>query len=58
MTVEKTRIGTSHVIAECKNCDKFWDDYKTAVAAARRHVETTGHSVRVERAQSWTYKPA
>lgn len=55
--VEKTKERTIHVLAECRNCQETWDDYKTAVSKARRHAEVTGHTVRVERAQFWTYNP-
>ena len=37
-----------HVIAECKNCDKHWEDYMTGWAKARRHAKRTGHHVVVE----------
>lgn len=57
MAVEKSRIGTVHVIAECRNCDKFWDDYSTAIQKARAHADSTNHTVRVERGQTWTYNP-
>lgn len=52
---EKTNIRTVHVLAECRSCDKIWDDYRTAVTQARNHADATGHAVRVERAQCWTY---
>lgn len=57
MKVEKTRPGTTHVLATCRNCQKIWDDYKTADAKARQHAESTGHTVNVEHAQFWTYTP-
>lgn len=53
--VERTLPGTTHVLATCRNCQQSWDDYKTADADARRHVEQTGHTVSVEHAQAWTY---
>lgn len=55
--VTKTPIGTTHVLAECRNCPWANDDYNTAEETARRHAESTGHTVAVERAQSWTYNP-
>lgn len=55
--VTKTAIGTTHVLAECRNCPWSEQDYKTAQQKARRHAESTGHAVAVERAQSWTYNP-
>ena len=48
-------MGAVHVVAECRDCGKIWDDYKTAIASARRHVASTGHSVHVDRGQVWTY---
>jgi hypothetical protein len=56
MTIERSRIGTTHMVAVCRGCEKMWDNYKTASAAARRHAEETGHVVNVERCQAWTYK--
>lgn len=55
--VIKSKIGTTHAIAECRNCGWSTDNYKTAVQAARRHAEETGHTVAVERVQSWRYNP-
>lgn len=53
--VIKTQIGTTHVFAECRECSWSDDNYLTAERAARRHAVATGHTVSVERAQSWTY---
>lgn len=55
MTVRTSSIGTVHVIAVCRDCGKRWEDYRTAVSKARYHAETTGHTVAVERGQTWTY---
>lgn len=55
--VTKSQIGTTHILAECRNCPWRNDNYKTAVDAARRHAESTGHTVAVERAQNWAYNP-
>jgi hypothetical protein len=51
------RIGTTHVLAECRDCSWADDNYKTAAASSLRHADSTGHTVAVERAQSWTYNP-
>lgn len=56
VAIQKTKSGTTHVLATCLDCPEVWDDYKTADAEARRHAETTGHAVSVERAQCWTYR--
>lgn len=55
MAVQRTCIGTTHVIAECRTCNKVWQNWRTAVDLARRHANETGHVVHVERAQVWTY---
>ncbi len=55
--VDKSKIGTTSVIATCRNCSWSSDDYKTASAAARRHAKATTHIVSVERVQSWNYNP-
>lgn len=57
MAVAKSRPGTTHVLASCCGCDKQWDDYRSADDSARQHAEQTGHRVKVERAQVWTYNP-
>lgn len=56
-TVTRSPIGTNHVFAECRDCDKSWDDYNTAADHARQHAAATGHTVNVERAQTWVYNP-
>lgn len=58
MKVTRTKPGTTHVLATCSDCAEMWDDYKTADTNARKHAETTGHTVNVEHAQCWTYKLA
>lgn len=55
--ISKTPIGTTHVLAECRDCPWSDDNYLTATAAAQRHATATGHTVNVERAQVWTYNP-
>lgn len=55
--VSKMKPGTTHVLATCRDCGKTWDDYKAADARARYHAETTGHTVNVEHAQHWSYRP-
>jgi hypothetical protein len=54
--VSKSKPGTTHVLADCRNCDWSNDNYQTAEQAARRHAASTGHTVAVERAQSWVYQ--
>lgn len=53
--VTKTPIGTTHILAECRDCPWADDDYETADRSSRQHAAKTGHTVAVERAQSWTY---
>lgn len=53
--VTRTAIGTTHVLAECRDCSWADDDYNTAAKSSRRHAAATGHTVAVERTQSWTY---
>jgi hypothetical protein len=53
----KTPIGTHHVYAECRDCSETWDDYRRDEADARSHAKRTGHTVVVERGQTWTYNP-
>lgn len=55
MKATKTPIGTTHVLAVCRDCAWTDDDYNTAALSSLRHAELTGHTVMVERAQSWTY---
>jgi uncharacterized Zn finger protein len=52
---DRTRIHTTHCLAECRNCGTVWDDYKNAADIARKHADKTGHHVSVERVQSWHY---
>ncbi len=56
--IRKSTPGTIHVLAVCKGCSWTCDDYKAAEVNAQHHVLDTGHSVLVERAQSWTYSPS
>lgn len=55
--ITKTLVGTTHVVAQCRTC--FWrdDDYRRAEQTARDHATKTGHTVMVERGQSWVYNP-
>ena len=53
--VTKTPIGTTHVFAECRDCQWSDDNYETAARSSHRHAVATGHTVSVERAQSWIY---
>lgn len=55
MAVSRDRVATVHVIATCSGCAEVWDNYLTAVDAARDHAKATGHEVHVERLQAWTY---
>jgi hypothetical protein len=34
-----------HVILQCCDCEKRWENYLTAQSLARRHVETHHHTV-------------
>lgn len=55
MSIRNSGIRTVHVIAVCGDCEKRWENYRTAVGKARLHAEKTGHTVHVERGQTWTY---
>lgn len=57
MMTLRTPPGTTHVLAQCRDCAWSVDDYRTAQADALSHAKATGHTVAVERAQSWTYNP-
>lgn len=48
---------TIHVVGSCDHpgCQWMTDDYRKGVAQARRHAEKTGHTVAVERCQSFYY---
>lgn len=37
--------GLIHIKIECSSCDWFTDDYKTGMAEAKDHHETTGHDL-------------
>jgi len=51
----KSNIGTTHILAECRDCSWTDDDYMTAARSSRDHAEATGHTVVVEHAQFWVY---
>lgn len=53
----KSRVqrGRPSVLAECEDCNRRWDavgtsDSDNARASAKRHADSTGHTVYVERA--------
>lgn len=61
MAVTTERRGIIHMIAYCDDCD--WDDawgesersQRAVRQAAKRHVDSTGHTVTVETGSSTTY---
>lgn len=55
--VAQTKIGTISVIARCGDCGNRWENYHTAEGLARQHAIMTGHTVKVERVQSFTFNP-
>ena len=52
--ISKSPWRITHCIAECVMCRWRNEDYMKAGRCAADHVRKTGHSVRVERAGSYT----
>lgn len=55
--VAQTKVGTTHVIAQCRDCAWRSEDYRSAEGKARRHAEQLNHTVHVERGQAWLFNP-
>ena len=53
----KTPAGTTHVLAVCRDCPWTDDNYVSAENTARVHALKTGHTVGVERTQTYTFNP-
>jgi len=43
-----TKRWVTHCIAECLDCDKTWEDFRTARQQAYNHAKSTGHRVNGE----------
>lgn len=62
MPVKVDRAGVIHLVAFCNICnwDDAWGDGNRTQgairAAAKRHVDSTGHDVTVETGSSTTYR--
>lgn len=46
--IMKGRRWKTHIIFDCCDCDKRWENYLTAQQVAKKHAEKYGHNVRGE----------
>ena len=51
----KTKTHVIHAVFSCYDCDKRWEDWRTARKKAYEHAKSTGHKVIGETATAVTY---
>lgn len=56
--IKHCRKWLTHAMAECKDCDWYDEDWRTAQKTGRYHAIKTGHRVHIEIAYAQYYNEA